>query len=195
MASKQRPCDPEADNLKQHLPADPRRPGLLGWLRAWRDVIREPDKIIPGLDLPPEGEPLPEELGLHCPECNYNLTGLREWRCPECGQPFSPRHAHTLGMLRRPEYLLRYRFEPRTIRSVFLAVVLFLAGLALLVLGGPIALQHGSVMFLSFLAVWILPNTIMAYTQSAWPWSHYLLFLSALWLISSAVLLAVVTWL
>ena len=24
----------------------------------------------------------------HCRRCGYNLTGLREARCPECGQPF-----------------------------------------------------------------------------------------------------------
>ncbi len=27
----------------------------------------------------------------HCRRCGYNLTGLREARCPECGQPFEPR--------------------------------------------------------------------------------------------------------
>lgn len=29
------------------------------------------------------------DSGLHCPACEYNLTGLAEPRCPECGATFS----------------------------------------------------------------------------------------------------------
>lgn len=32
---------------------------------------------------------IPETL--YCPDCEYNLTGLTENRCPECGKPFDPR--------------------------------------------------------------------------------------------------------
>jgi len=35
-------------------------------------------------------------LGLICPECDYNLTGLTEYRCPECGTPFDPDHLREL---------------------------------------------------------------------------------------------------
>ncbi len=182
------------DNTRDGAEPELRGIGLFGWLRAWRDAIRDPHKPIPDLSLPPEGEPLPEDLNLRCPECNYNLTGLREWRCPECGERFSPRRAHTLGMLRQPEYLLRYRFDPGTIRSIFWSVLLFLAGVVLVLAGGPVAIQHGTVMLASFLAVWILPNIVMALTQSGWPWAHFLLFLSVLWLIAAAVLLAAVSW-
>ena len=28
--------------------------------------------------------------GLRCPKCSDDLTGLKEYRCPECGQPFAP---------------------------------------------------------------------------------------------------------
>ena len=31
------------------------------------------------------------EDGLTCARCGYNLTGLPEPRCPECGQPFEQR--------------------------------------------------------------------------------------------------------
>ena len=30
------------------------------------------------------------EQTLHCPQCDYNLTGLTENRCPECGLGFDP---------------------------------------------------------------------------------------------------------
>jgi predicted amidophosphoribosyltransferase len=30
--------------------------------------------------------------GLKCPVCGYELTGLSNYRCPECGTPFDPAH-------------------------------------------------------------------------------------------------------
>lgn len=186
--------DKTIDDSDTHDKGSTPRPGPLGWLRAWRAVLRDPHKTIPDVELPPEGEPLPEHLDLRCPECNYNLTGLRQWRCPECGQRFNPRRAHTRRMLQHPEYFLRYRFAPAEIRSCFCALLLFAAGVVLILLGGPIALQHGAVMLLSFAGVWILPNAVMRYTQSGWPWPHFLFFLSVLWVIAAALLLTVVTW-
>jgi hypothetical protein len=38
---------------------------------------------------------------LHCPTCGYNLTGLPENRCPECGLTFSPDELRTVV----PQYL------------------------------------------------------------------------------------------
>jgi hypothetical protein len=31
----------------------------------------------------------PTDAGLRCPQCDYNLTGLSNPRCPECGQKFN----------------------------------------------------------------------------------------------------------
>lgn len=35
---------------------------------------------------------------LHCPSCDYNLTGLPENRCPECGKEFDPAKLRKLGL-------------------------------------------------------------------------------------------------
>ncbi len=42
--------------------------------------------ISPNDDPPPANPPQSE--GLFCPNCEYDLTGLTEPRCPECGEPF-----------------------------------------------------------------------------------------------------------
>src|SRR4029078_9994514 len=48
---------------------------------------------------------------LHCPSCGYNLTGLPEDRCPECGVEFNPLE-------------LREAISRRANRSAFWTVVL-----------------------------------------------------------------------
>lgn len=37
-----------------------------------------------------DGSPIPPEWGLRCPHCDYDLTGLSNRRCPECGRRFDP---------------------------------------------------------------------------------------------------------
>lgn len=57
--------------------------------------------------------------GLHCPKCDYNLTGTTELFCPECGEVFNPRE------LRKTKSWLRSR--PRwwgTLVTVMLATYL-----------------------------------------------------------------------
>jgi len=39
-----------------------------------------------------EGGPIPAEWKLSCLQCGYDLTGLPNRTCPECGTLFSPRH-------------------------------------------------------------------------------------------------------
>ena len=56
----------------------------------------------------PDGALINQDVG--CPECGYNLRGLRDCRCPECGAPFDPAklvtshlpwaHRRRLGRLR-----------------------------------------------------------------------------------------------
>lgn len=36
----------------------------------------------------PATETTLQDIGVRCPHCEYNLTGLTESRCPECGEPF-----------------------------------------------------------------------------------------------------------
>jgi hypothetical protein len=40
----------------------------------------------------PVGAQPRDDAGLRCPRCEYNLTGLPEPRCPECGQVFDWEH-------------------------------------------------------------------------------------------------------
>lgn len=39
---------------------------------------------------------------LYCPKCGYNLTGLAEERCPECGERFSRAELAAIGGIKYP---------------------------------------------------------------------------------------------
>jgi hypothetical protein len=41
--------------------------------------------------------PIPERPLHLCPYCEYNLTGLTRWRCPECGEFFTLAEARAAG--------------------------------------------------------------------------------------------------
>jgi rubrerythrin len=52
---------------------------LIGTAIIWRETAKE------------RGERL-RHMGIHtltCPNCGYNLTGLREAKCPECGAAYT----------------------------------------------------------------------------------------------------------
>jgi DNA-directed RNA polymerase subunit RPC12/RpoP len=56
---------------------------MLGWLGgtalAWRETARERAQRLAAFGVGT----------VACPTCGYNLTGLREARCPECGSKFT----------------------------------------------------------------------------------------------------------
>ena len=64
----------------------------------------------------------PEDTGLHCVECDYNLTGVQGDRCPECGWEID----EALVALAREE-------EPPHTRRTMLALLAGLAGSASIV--------------------------------------------------------------
>ncbi len=43
-----------------------------------------------------------ELAGYHCPKCDYDLRGLPELRCPECGTVLSPHEVAAYGERRWP---------------------------------------------------------------------------------------------
>ncbi len=47
-------------------------------------------------DLRPPERLFPESQEMLCPRCLYNLRGLLEQRCPECGEPFDPQRLDIL---------------------------------------------------------------------------------------------------
>lgn len=54
-----------------------------------------------------EGDPAGARPPIYCRQCGYELVGLSEPRCPECGQPFDPDNSRTFQ--RHPRgWLLRW---------------------------------------------------------------------------------------
>jgi hypothetical protein len=60
------------------------------WTRiTHKEVLMPPHQEGSASDPASSTEPRTMQFGdLECPKCRYELTGLRETRCPECGEPF-----------------------------------------------------------------------------------------------------------
>jgi hypothetical protein len=183
----------------------PRRPrvSLGDWYHAWREIVRSPDKTMPEPDLPPEGDPIPAELGLRCPECGRSISGLREWICPNCQERFSPRRAYTLRMLQEPEYFLRYRFSPRDIRTIMLTVVMLAVGTILAVVAGAQYLVSVSVVSTISAPITLGVKTLIAVDAAAVPfliilkflaeipWFRIAFFYSLIWFLTAVAIVVV----
>lgn len=79
--------------------------------------------------MPRDDEPIPASLNLRCMECGYELTGLVERRCPECGEWFEPRET----WLENERATWEYHFENVCPRWMYAArVYLVVATVAVL---------------------------------------------------------------
>jgi hypothetical protein len=173
--------------------------GLGDWIRAWKIVIRDPEKPIPDAGIPAEGQPIPFEIDIHCQHCGRGLGGVTEWVCPGCNEPFNPIRLYTIRMMQEPEYFLRYRLDPDEIRKGFYAGVLFLLGFVLTIIATIIALNRGNTtgwlpigtawrLWSGFLALAILPTLLLHFALD-FSWARIAFFFAVPWLLLCIVLL------
>ncbi len=143
-----------------------------------RYVVRGSDGAWAGPAVP---EPPIPESPLHlCPTCDYNLTGLKSRRCPECGEHFTLPEARNHAVANTPAMRRLYRAAALERHSGWVGLLLVLAAMALpgFVAGwasGPFSWQAGAstttmIVFaaLLMLGAWI----VKAYWDP--PWSQIL---------------------
>lgn len=65
--------------------------------------------------------PIEEDVELHCPMCEYDLRGLEEPRCPECGYRFTWEELRDPAMRKHP-YLFEHHPE-RNVRAFFSTLI------------------------------------------------------------------------
>lgn len=75
------------------------------------------------------GEAIPVQWALRCTKCDYELTGLIERRCPECGQRFRPRETWLAN--RKASAERKFVFTPSSVSALVLGVPLAVSLLVL----------------------------------------------------------------
>lgn len=102
-----------------------------------------------------EGGPIPPHWELRCLQCGYDLTGLIDRVCPECGTPFSPRQtweANQQGVV------------PAEEKPSVLAGNLVVVAVLLTILG--IALATGSVAAYAAVVLVLICESIVRFTEA-----------------------------
>ena len=64
----------------------------------------------------------PDDIGLRCVRCGYNLTGLTENRCPECGLSLDPDRIQAHQDFIRKRFIARFCFAAVALLSAYLIV-------------------------------------------------------------------------
>jgi len=138
------------------------------------DDDRAMDTHIPWM--PEEGEPIPAELNLRCTHCGYELTGLIERRCPECGEEFDPRET----WLENEQSTWAYHFEnvrPKKVYAIYammfgMAVIYgLMIGVNIFAIFGVLLIVVGEIMILQFGAPAI--RTRLIYLIACLLWSFF----------------------
>lgn len=89
--------------------------GIGPMIEATRRIEREPaDTPVPMTDAGPDWARITEEI--NCPLCDYNLRGLQQGRCPECGYYFD--WLELIDLRRRRHPFLFEHHPGKTIRSL-----------------------------------------------------------------------------
>jgi hypothetical protein len=89
---------------------------------------------------------------LHCPNCDYNLTGLTENRCPECGSEFDLDELRDIAYpkatpIANMDLAYQLLFQP----AIETVLALLLALLGSVYLGGPIPILLCALLLLAHL--------------------------------------------